>query len=512
MKEAYLLGVDIGTSSVKAAVIDTNGSILGISGSSYKMKRPKPGYVQIDVKSMWEALIKCLRLLKEGKGINPGQISGISISSLCPGLVGMGADGEVLVEPIIYSDSRSVEEAKHIRQVVGEEQFFAITANNVMAGGISATSMLWVKRHLPKVYENICYFGHVNTLLAYKMTGNYAIDYSNASYTGLFETAGGYQWSPLLCSLIGIDINKLPPLMPSSGQIGGLIEQELISLGLKRGTPVIIGGGDTACAALAAGVTSAGDVCESAGTTNVLTVCVEEPKFDRAFINRCHVVDGCWIYQGALSHTGASYQWFRDEFYKELDCKHLKDKDEITKQRIFSMMNKEAAEAEPGARGIVFLPYMGGERSPVWDPCARGIFFGMTLEAGRKEMNRAIMEGCAYGLRQLCERAEEVTGWSVQRFYSMGGGAKSEVWTQIKADIMGKDIIILDMNDMAPVGAALLAGVGTGLFSDMYEAGKKIPKKIYRTVHSTNLDREAYERGYRIYTGLYTRIKELYRY
>ena len=253
-------------------------------------------------------------------------------------------------------------------------------------------------------------------------------------------------------------------------------------------------------------MTKAGQVCESVGTTNVLTVCVDQPRFDKGFINRCHVVEGTWIYQGALSHTGASYQWFRDNF-----CQDLVDQAVGTEKTAFQLMNEEADKAEPGSGGLVFLPYMLGERSPIWDPYARGVFFGVSLQTTRKEMNRAVMEGCGYGLRQLSEIAERVTGQRIQEFTSIGGGAKSETWAQIKADITGKDIRILDMNDMAPIGAALLAGVGAGIFKDVYEAADKVEKKVYKVIRSSRAHDDIYNKRYQVYIQLYPQIKELYK-
>ncbi len=506
MGNKYLLGVDVGTTSIKVAIIDENAQLLGMSSSSYKLITPNQDYAQIDTESMWNAYLKCIRLLQEGKGIDLARIAGISISSLCPGLAALGENGEVLVDPIIYSDRRSTEEAEMIREAVGVDKLFEITANTAMAGAMSGTSMLWIKRNLPKLYEKTKYFGHVNTLMAQRMSGEFAIDYSNASYTNLFETTGGYRWSEFLCKKTGIDIEKLPPLHASTDVVGGLINKELIKMGIPEGTPIIIGGGDTACATLAAGVTKAGDVCESVGTTNVLTICVDEPKFDRGFINRCHVVEGTWIYQGALSHTGASYQWFRDNF-----CQDLVEKAAGSSKNAFNLMNEEAEQANPGSDGVVFLPYMLGERSPIWDPYARGVFFGISLQTTRKEMNRAIMEGCGYGLRQLSEIAERVTGKEIKAFTSIGGGAKSETWAQIKADITGKDIMMLDMNDMAPIGAALLAGVGCGVFKDVYEASGKVEKKIYKTVKSNRDHDEVYNKRFQVYTQLYPQIKDLYK-
>lgn len=496
----------MGTTSIKVAIIDEQARVLGMSSSSYRLITPNQDYAQIDTEDMWRAYLKCIRLLQEGKNIDMSRVAGISISSLCPGLAALGENGEVLTDPIIYSDRRSTEEAEMILEAVGREKLFEITANTAMAGAMSGTSMLWIKRNLPEVYEKTKYFGHVNTLLAQRMSGNFAIDYSNASYTDLFETTGGFQWSEVLCEKIGIDMEKLPPLHASTDVVGGLIHPDLIRMGIPRDTPVIIGGGDTACATLAAGVTKAGQVCESVGTTNVLTICVDQPKFDKGFINRCHVVEGTWIYQGALSHTGASYQWFRDNF-----CQDLVDRAVGTDKTAFQFMNEEADMAEPGSGGLVFLPYMLGERSPIWDPYARGVFFGISLQTTRKEMNRAVMEGCGYGLRQLSEIAERVTGREINEFTSIGGGAKSETWAQIKADITGKDIKILDMNDMAPIGAALLAGVGAGILKDVYEAADKVEKKVYKVIRSSRAHDDIYNKRYQVYIQLYPQIKELYK-
>lgn len=507
MDEKYLLGVDVGTSSIKTAIIDASGNLMGLTAGIYNLIQDAPGYQQIDADDMWRVFLECIGRLKLEKKIDLTKIKGIGISCLCPGLTAFNEDGKVLVNPIIYSDQRSVEEAEEIKRKVGEDRLFEITANNVMAGAMSGTSMLWIKNHLPELYEKTYCFGHVNTLMAVRMTGKFAIDYSNASYTSLFETRGGYQWSDELCEKIGIGREKLPPLMKSYDIVGELNAEDVIGAGIPKGTPVVIGGGDTACASLATGVIRSGDVCESVGTTNVLTVCVTEPKFDRAFINRCHVVDKAWIYQGALSHTGASLRWMRDEF-----CQDLKMAADAFHDDVYDLMTGMAdLNSAPGANGIVFLPYMLGERSPIWDSYARGVFFGVSLNSTRDDFIRAVLEGAAYGLRQLCELAEKVTGKKIQEFRAIGGGAKSEVWSQVKADVTGKDIIALDVNDMAPVGAALLAGVGIGCFKDVYEASDCIEKTIYKKFVSRRDNDEVYDKRFATYKKLYPQLKELYR-
>lgn len=506
MENTYLLGVDVGTSSIKVVVIDQNAGLVAQESANYRLINPDQVSIQIDTADMWNAFTGCVGALISRHKVDPGKIKAIGISSLCPGLAAFDEKGNVLVDPIIYSDRRSTAEAEIFRETIGAERLFEITANSAMAGAMSGTSMLWIKRHLPDVYEKTRYFGHVNTLIAHMLSGEFAIDHSNASYTLLYETAGRGVWSEEICDKIGIDIRKLPPLRDSTDVVGTLTHPVLLAMGLSPDTKIVIGGGDTACATLAAGVVKRGEVCESVGTTDVLTVCVDQPKFSPHFINRRHVVNGTWIYQGAMSHTGSSYQWIYDNFYQD-----YKDYPSVSGKKGMLLMNDDAEQAEPGAGGLVFLPYMMGERSPVWDPYARGVFFGLSLKTTRREMNRAVLEGCAYGLRQLIGMVEDVTGEKLTSFSSIGGGAKSRVWAQIKADITGRKITVLDMNDMAPVGAALLAGVGAGVFKDVFEASAKVEKTVCMEITPSDANHEVYDQRYQVYTRLYPQLKELYK-
>ena len=504
----YLLGLDVGTTSLKTALIDEDAKLIALTASKYRIINPSQEYMQIDARSMWDAFLECLRTFRDD-GIDLSRVAGISISSLCPGLVALDENNKIVVNPIMYSDRRSTEEAEIILNSVGSEKLFELTANGSMAGAFSGSSMLWIKRNLPDEYSRTKYFGHLNTLLACKMTGEIAIDYSNASYSNLFVTTGKNKserkWSEFLCEKIGIDYEKLPPLHDSTDVIGTLKDTDLISLDIPAGTPVVIGGADTPCATLVAGVTRAGDVCESVGTTDVLTICVDEPVFDRGFINRCHVVPDTWIYQGAMSFTGAATEWFLKQFYGE-----LKGLDDVAVA--YRIMNHDATKSEPGSGGVIFMPYMLGERSPIWDPYARGVFFGISLRTTRRDMNRAVLEGCGYGLRQMCEIAERITGRKIESFSSIGGGAKSNVWAQIKADITGRTVRVLDIHDMAPIGAALLAGVGVGIFKDVYEASDKVEKTVYREFIPDSEHSEIYTRRYISYLHLYPALKDIFKF
>ena len=505
MEEKYLLGIDIGTGSLKITIIDKNANVIATKSQEYELSHPYNNYTEIKSNLLWETFINCLKRAVYDSKVDLSLIKGIGISCLCPGLTGFDKDNNIILDPIIYSDRRSTEEAEFIENKVGKETIFKITGNRTMAGAISSTTMLWIKNNKPNLYKNIKYFGHINSLFAMKLTGKVAIDYTNASYTGLFETTKGLKWSETLCDLVGIDMEKLPPIKKSYEVVGGLIAPEIIELGIKKDTPVVIGGADTACAAFTVGIVEQDQVFESVGTTNVLTICSSKPKFSDAFVNRCHVVDDRWLSHGALTHTGSSLRWFRDNL-----CNDYKEIESQTGKSAYELMDEDALKSGAGANGIVFLPYMLGERSPIWDPYAQGVFFGMSLFNNRGDMIRSILESCGYGLRQLCEITQSTTGSNITKFKSVGGGAKSKVWAQIKADITGKDIDILDCKDAASVGAALLAGVGCKVYSSLEQARNTVEKSIYAEIKSNSTNDSIYKSKYEIYNDLYPRIKDLY--
>ncbi len=502
---AHYLGIDIGTSTIKVVVIDEQVEVLAHESAAYRLLKPQPGHMEIDEQDLWDALTRCVKRLSSSAQVDLSQVAGIGLACLCPGLTAFDAQGDILTHPILYSDQRSLDEAQFIRDTIDADELFRITANVAMAGAMSATSMLWLKRNRPDIYEKTHRFGHVNTMVAHWLTGEYAIDPSNASYTGLFETAGKRQWSTELCQRIGIDPDKLPTVKKSHEIVGGLTCPDWIGLGLPAGTSVVIGGADTACASLAAGIMHHNEVCESVGTTNVLTVCVDQPVFDRRFLNRCHVLDGRWLYHGAISHAGSSLSWFLDQF-----CPDLKLQAEVEKTSPFALMDREAAQTQPGAQGIVFLPYMQGERSPVWDARARGVFFGLSLESRRGDLVRAILEGCGYALNQLIGIAESVTGRKIEQLASMGGGAKSRLWAQIKADITGVDFAIMSLNHAAATGAGMLAMMGTGAALDLDAYQRKVADCRICEMTPNPENKAVYEARCHVYQELYPRLKDLF--
>lgn len=499
-----LIGIDVGSSSIKLGLLDSQGTLIDLESQAYSVETPKQDWVQICADTLWQGLLTCLRRIAQRHALE--DVAGIGFSCMSPGLVGFDEQGQVLVDPILYSDRRSHAEAEWIRNEIGVDRMFAITGNNVMAGAISATSMLWVQRNHPEIHQRVRTYGHINTLMCYKMTGKMAMDRSNASYTGLFDTVGSKDWSEELCREIGIDRERLPQVLDAQDVCGGLNAPEVIALGIPQGTPVVIGGADSPCASLACGVIDPGSICQSVGTTNVLTICTDKPMFSKSYLNRCHVIPDVWIYQGATSNGALVVSWAREAF-----CRDMEEIAARESKNIFQMMHEEALKSPCGANGLVFLPYLAGERCPVWDSKARGVFLGLHQEIKRHDLIRAVLESVCYSTRQLLEIAEAVSGCSYDHIATVGGGAKSKIWTQMKADILGKTMRMMEITDAAVIGAAMLAGIGAGVYRDAREALVLSQRKSIDVCPAASAqERAIYEQRYRTYNGIYDRVKDLF--
>ena len=499
-----LLGIDIGTSSIKVALINEDMRVVAIEKLSYRVEHPQKGWAQIGADTLWNSMIRCLQKIAIRHSLS--SVCAIGLSCMSPGLVALGKNGQVLADPILYLDRRSTAQADAIKALLDPDEFFSITANNVMAGTISCTSMLWLKQERPEIYEQTRWFGHLNTLMCYRLTGVAALDRCNASYTGLFSTAGERKWSAFLCNKIGIDISKLPPLLESIDVCGELCARDVIACGVPKGIPVVIGGADSACAAFACGVISPYDICQSVGSTNVLTLCIDKTLFSRAYLNRCHVVPGLWLYQGAMSNAGSVVNWALDTL-----CDDLKALAKRYGEVPWHLLDLEALKSVPGANGVVFLPYLSGERCPIWDPCAKGVFFGLTRATMRHDLVRAILESTCYATRQILQIAESITQHHYDCIDTVGGGARSEIWTQMRADIMGRSMRMLTMTDAAVHGAAMLAGIGAGVYRDVREA-VSLCKTGGKLLHPnvTPMERAIYDQRFDTYLKLYPAVKDFF--
>ena len=503
MAGPYLLGIDLGAQSAKVALINAEGVLLDLSQVSYEIEHPHPTWAEENPELWWQAFQQGLDDVFLRSSVRKSEIAGIGVSNMCPSLVALDKEGAPLRPAILYLDRRSIAQTEQIIGRYGLDEIFSRVGNRVAAGTISITSMLWLKEHEPDVYRQTHVFGHANTFLASRLTKQFAMDWTNASFTGIFDTGGRRDWHFDMVDELNLSRDKLPQALPSPALVGKVSPEAAGLTGLASGTPVAIGGADTACSALGCGITEPGQAFETSGTSDVISVCSDQPKFDIRLMNRCHVVPDRWLLMGAMVAPGAAYQWFREQF-------GLHEKEICAKLgiRAYEVMDLEAAKSPPGANGVIFLPYLAGERSPIWDPYARGLFFGFSLSTTRGDFIRAILEGTAYGLRQNVEIVEEGLGYPIEAFQTVGGGAKGDVWNQIKADVMNKAVGPMNIKETAVLGAAMLGGIAAGVYDDYRDAVKQAAASSSQTFTPNPPLYPLYTELFDVYKALYTDVKE----
>ncbi|NOZ22076.1 MAG: hypothetical protein GXP25_13420 [Planctomycetes bacterium] len=488
-----LLGVDIGTSAIKPGLLDEGGRIVATYSVPHDVIELRPGWAEMDPNAWWEGLKEGIAGVCREANCTPGDIQSISFSTLYPALVCVDASGDVLRPAILYCDQRAVKQSDWLRENLDPEKTLSITGNGTPTGTCLLTSMLWVKENEPEIFERSRWLCHPNSFMAYRLTGEMAMDWVSSSLSGVFELDGGYGWSEWVCEGAGIPMEKLPPLLPPMGQVGQVTRDAAGQTGLREGTPVAIGAGDTGCSVFGAGLLEPGQICLTCGTTDNIGFIADKPEFDIRFANCSHVLKERWLFIATMTNTGAALEWFKRNFF-----------DGASYDEIFA----EADQAEPGAGGLVFLPYLQGERSPIWDPFARGVFCGLRLTTGKREMFRAVLEGVAFAIRQNLEIIEGIQGSPVDEMLTMGGAAQSRVWNGIKASVTGRPIRPLDFGQTALLGAAMLGGIAAGTYRDARDAIART--RTFSTgdlVEPVAEDREPYDHLFDVYLRLYDNLR-----
>lgn len=475
---SHVIGVDIGTSGIKVGAMDQNASLTFVTKKSYSLLYPKHDWIEIDVNDVWNKTETLIRETIQKVSGDGGVVDAISLSSFCNSSVFMDKDGNTLANGILYLDQRSQEQAMKIRQLLGEAELYHITRNRLEPGMYTVTTLLWVMENLPELYEKTYKWGNLSTFILNKLSGQFVMDWTQTSFSGLYDVVN-YEWSREFCEKIGIDQSLLPRSIDPCEQVG-----------TYEGIPVIAGAADTACSSLALGI-KPNDMFESVGTSNVLTVCTDNPShLDTRFLNRCYILKDQWLSHGAMSTPGATIQWFYKTF--------LKEQGEAT-----HILEELPKDSPIGANGIFFLPYMQGERSPIWNPKARGVFAGLHLNTAKADMYRAILEGTSFGLRQIYEIIEEKYNLQYKRFKSIGGGSKNRSWAQIKANVLQKEIDVQEVSETGVYGSCLIAGKSIGYFKELTDAAHYLKNK---TIYRIQPDQTTFP----LYNKLYSKYKKLY--
>jgi len=490
----YLLGIDIGTSACKAALFDTNGVVAAQSSVEYSVNHPHPGWAEQDPQTWWNAA--CTAVKHALSQIPSASVAGVGIAGQSWSAIPLSSAGEVLCPTPIWMDTRATAICNNIRTSIGEDAIFEICGNPLQPT-YSLPKVLWYKQNLPDVYARADKILQSNSYIAYCLTGEISQDISQGYGFHCFNVHTG-QWDDSLCKEIGLRRSLLPSIVNSHEIIGKVTATAAAACGLTEGIPVVAGGLDAACGTLGAGVLEDGQTQEQGGQAGGMSICTKKSLADPSLILGFHVVPKRWLLQGGTVGGGGILRWLNNVIPPQ-----------IIHQNAFAEMDKLANKTPAGCDGLIFLPYMAGERSPIWNANAKGVFYGLDYGKTQGHMIRSCMEGVAFSLKHNLVVAEQA-GANVERLRAMGGAANSHLWTQIKSDITGKPIDVPASDTATTWGAAMLAGVATGVYKDFATAVKQTVK-LHRT-HTPNSENSGvYDAAFEMYLAVYNNLQPLMR-
>jgi xylulokinase len=487
---SYWLGIDVSTTATKAVLIGDGGRVAAVAASEYGFETPHPLWSEQDPELWWQATRKSVAAVLASAGASGKDIRGIGLTGQMHGLVLLDHGGKVLRPAILWNDQRTGEQCDEIRARLGKERLIQITGNDALTG-FTAPKILWVRAKEPETYRRAAHILLPKDYVRYKLSGEFAVDCADGAGTVLFDLRAR-TWSNEVLEALEIDPAWLPPTFEGTQVTGVVAPDAAEATGLLAGTPIVGGGGDQAAGAVGTGAVEEGIVSLSLGTSGVVFATTDRPTIEpdgrlHAF---CHAVPGKWHLMGVMLSAAGSLRWFRDTFAAATD---------------FDALLAPAADVPPGSDGLLFLPYLTGERTPHPDPLARGAFVGLTVRHGIPQMTRSVLEGVAFGLRDCFELMKGAGLGKVTQVRVAGGGARSALWRQILADVLQSDLVTVNADEGAAYGAALLAAVGTGSFADVPSACQAAIRVTGRTEPGGAA--AVYEDFYSIYRQLYPALK-----
>ncbi|MDO8682661.1 MAG: xylulokinase [Armatimonadota bacterium] len=497
---SHLLGIDVGTSGTKALLITTDGRVVASSTRTYPLYTPYPLWAEQDPEDWWQATIGAIQDVISSSGIDPKSIRGMGLSGQMHGAVFLDENHRVLRPSILWCDQRTAAECEWITNTVGLEKVVELTCNPVLTG-FTAGKIIWLRNNEPEVYAKVRKVLLPKDYIRFRLTGEFATEVSDASGTSLFDVRNR-KWADEILDAIGIPRDWMPRSYESP-EVSGRITEEAAGLtGLKAGMHVVGGGGDQAAGAVGNGIVESGIISSTVGTSGVVFAFADEPVIDPQLRVHtfCHAVPDKWHVMGVMLSAGGSLRWYRDTF---AECESLVSKS--IGGEVYDILSQQADQVAPGCEGLIFLPYLTGERTPYPDPNARGAFFGITLRHDKPHFVRAVLEGVAYGLRDSFSILDEMKV-PIRQVRASGGGARSAVWRQIQADVTGREHVMINVDEGPAFGVALLAGVGTDIYGSVEEACRATIKVVL----TTNPDKAAntiYSKYYGVYRNLYQSLK-----
>lgn len=489
----YYLGVDLGTSSVKLLLINDEGKSIGSVNKEYDVYYPKVGWAEQNPEEWWEATYTGIKELIDLKGIKNSDIKGISFSGQMHGLVLLNENDEVIRPALLWCDQRTEEQCEYLNNVIGREKLSKYTGNMALTG-FTAPKVLWVKEKEPDNFNKINKVLLPKDYISFKLTGNYSSDVSDASGTLFFDVENRC-WSKEMIEILSMKEEWLPKVYESSEVVGSVCSEAAFLTGLSEDTKVIAGAGDQAAGAVGTGIVDPGVLSVALGTSGVVFTSCDNYEVDSE--NRLHSfchASGKYHQMGVMLSAAQSLKWWVEE---------------VNKGKEFDLILEEAENSKVGANGVVFLPYLMGERTPHNDANARGVFFGLNVTSDRGDMTRAILEGVSFGLRDSLEIIKDMN-INLKEVRVSGGGARSTLWRSIIADVFNLPVALINAQDGPAYGAAILAAVGCGGYSTVEEACRELVQ-VKEVINPNEGNVKKYDEVYKVFTKLYPSVKETFK-
>ena len=488
MPEQLFLGLDVGTSGVKAVLVASTGDVRASSTSPLTMQTPQPGWAEQDPEAWWQATLTAINAVSDAQPA--AEISAIGISGQMHSSVFLDRKGDVIRPALLWCDGRTTAECAEITERVGGESRLRDIACNPALEGFTLPKVLWLRRHEPEAFARLATVMLPKDYIRYRLTGVIASEPSDASATLMYDTARR-RWSEEIMRAVELPMSLLPTLGESAAVLGTVSSGAAGLTGLREGTPVVGGGADNACGAAGVGVVDEGEVVVSWGTSGTVLAPMKEPHVDPGLRAHtfCHVMPQRWYMMGVVLSAGGAFGWYRDQFARELKG------DESAN----ATLNDEAAGVSSGADGVTFLPYVQGERTPHRDAAARGALLGLSLAHTRAHVTRAVLEGVTFALRDSLAILQE-RGLSPSQLLATGGGAKSAFVRRLQSEIFGIPVMTVNREEGPAYGAALLAAVGGGAFASLPEAAAATLTRSPPEVSAPAAHR-AYDEAYRRFRG-----------
>jgi xylulokinase len=475
------------------------GRLVSETSESYGIDYPLPTWAQQPAQVWLEALVTAVRRLTSADGIQPSAILALSVAAQVDGVVPIGSDGQPLSPAIIWMDRRAVAQCDRVAQTQDVEKITRITGLNLDATHV-APKIRWLAENEPEVYRQARYFLLAGSYIVYALTGEVSVDYSNASSTLLMDVTSK-TWSDEMCRLFEVERDRLAPIYPATACVGRLLKPMAERMGLSESTRVVLGSGDEHAACLGAGVTQPGMVGDISGTAEPVCAASRTPAVDPSGLveTHCHADPDLWLLENPGFVSGANLRWFKEQF-APLESQAAAENG----GNPYQLLDLLAERIRPGSDGLILLPCLMGAMTPTWNAAARGTFFGITLAHTRGHFVRAVLEASAYAVRDITDRLQAI-GLPLSEIRAVGGGARSRLWRQIKADVTGLPVALPQTVETTSLGAGMLALVGVGAYATLAEVAQKTIK-IVETIEPQRTARLAYEPYYQLYRATYTSL------